>query len=268
MHLDEHDLPVQADGDKNDQLQRVSMILAACVLNKSKLPIAVIMHRALRRDLQPKKGVYVRFSDGNTNNVSADQLISALACWVLLRRPMQIAWMFLRMSLRFGFAQNYKDGLNSDARTKIPDCMFVRALPLFCRAHWSLYPLALCADSLLILSALASVGPVWRDNQGFTKRSPGDVDDNVTILTFVTCRERMPTPFSILSCWIFGKFRPWNLGCSETIRVELTDKGRPNLISNRKHRPVYGALLWYHRAESGGNPEIAWMWKPIVDKFF
>jgi hypothetical protein len=226
------------------------MILAACVLNGYNLPMASVMHRALRIDLQPKRGVYVRFPGANTNNVSADQLISALSCWVIMRRPWHILAMLWRMMMRLGFAQNIRDGLGGSERKKLPDFMLIRALPLFCRTHWLLYPIAILSDFLLVLAAFAAVGPVWRDDKGFTRRGPDDVDDNVTILTLAACRKTMPTPLSKLACFIYAKLRPWNYG------------------TKAPGGEVVGALSWYHRAESGGNPEIALMWQPVISKLF
>jgi len=267
MHLDEFGLPVQADGDANDQLQRVGMIATRFALsnedNFNGPHIYSVCHLGLLVLLQKRPGIYVRHVDGDPANVSADQLISALCYWIASRNIKQAGLMFLRCIQRLGFAQNYKDGLSSKERIKIPDFMLIRALPLFARAHWLLYPVALVADVLLVLMVLSACGPVWRDDRGFTKRTPDDVDDNNTIMTLAVCAKRMPTPLSWLACRLYGKFRPWNFGCRET-----TWSGEVRTIRLNAYHPVYGALRWYHRAESGGNPEIAELWRPICEELF
>ena len=273
MHLDQYGLPVQADGDANDQLQRVGMILTALELNRNPFALnndpafrATVYNNcvaALCSDLQPEPGIYTRYVGGDPANVSADQLISVLCYWITIGRTKQVRRLFLRCIQRLGFAQNYKDGLSGKDRIKIPDFMLFRALPLFVRAHWILYPLAPIVDVLLILMALSACGPVWRDDRGFTKRTPDDVDDNNTIMTLAVCAKRMPTPLSWLACRLYGKFRPWNFGCRET-----TKSGGVGTIRLNAYHPVYGALRWYHRKESGGNPEIAELWRPICKELF
>ena len=264
MNLDKYGLPVQQDGDANDQLQRCGMIAVASDICKQESELAVNCLNAIRGPLQQANGVYMRYIGGNPNNVSADQLISALATHVVKKDGKRAFAMFTAMCKRFGFAQNYKDGLNDDAKTKLPDLMAIRALPLFARMHKALYPIALIADITLVLSALAAVGPVWRDGGGFKRRDAGDVDDNNTVLTLAVCRVRLPTPLSILACLVFAKLRPWNLGCQEYRRSE---QGVEYVVNNARH-PVFGALYWYHRAESGGNPEVAEMWRTICERWF
>jgi hypothetical protein len=260
MNLDQYGLPVQSDGDANDQLQRCGMVSVAAHLNRSVGDLEQNCEQAITRLLQIKPGIYTRYVGGSPDNVSADQLIAALGSHVVANDRKQIWLMFKEMTRRFGFAQNYKDGLNDDAKTKIPDFMFLRALPLFTRATILFYPICLITDALLVLSALSACGPVWRDGtEGFARRAPGDVDDNNTILTLAACRHKMPTPFSILSCFLFAHLRPWNYGC-----IRVTGE----LTNNRAYAPAYGALRHYHRAESGGNPEIAEMWEPICKKWF
>jgi hypothetical protein len=202
VNVDKFGLPVNIDPetglpDPNDQLQRVGMLAAASELGASGIAEDNfhIYSRALFTDLQPTPGIYTRYRGAPTNNVSADQLISPLCFWVAISTckaagkdaRKQILWMLLRCLARLGFAQNYKDGLGADSKTKIPDFMLARALPLFVRASRLLYPLALAADLLLVVLALAAVGPVWGDGKGFRRRGPDDVDDNNTILTLMVC---------------------------------------------------------------------------------
>lgn len=271
MFLDGNGLPVQQDGDANDQLQRCAMIVAGVYLDKSdfarnvKVTGLVLPGRcvnALEKELQPRPGIYNRYPGGDERNVSGDQLISALAAWIALRDFAQAGWLTLRILLRGGFAQNTRD-MYGRTDWKLPDYIFIRSLPLMCRVHWALYPLALVFDVLLVLSALAVALPVWRDDKGFTKRTPDDVDQNVSVMTFAVCRAVMPTPFSMLASKLFSKLMPWNYGCMKPD----TSMGLQNVYFENFYPPVYGALRWYHRAESGGNPEIAELWRPIVEKY-
>lgn len=246
MHLDSHGLPQQKSGDRNDQLQRVGMIATGSLL-KWDLELLehesvwtwLHMHDALEGPLQPRPGTYTRYVGGDPANVSADQLISALAYWVVSANVKQVLPLLGRMILRLGFAQNYVDGIDkvstkaktneetsvwkalSQGKWKLPDFMLIRALPLFARTHAALYPVAIVADLFLLLSALFAIGPVFRDDSLIPrKRGPDDVDDNVIILTLAVCRARMPTPLSILSAKLYAWARPWNYGCADEVIVD------------------------------------------------
>jgi hypothetical protein len=250
MNLDKYGLPVQADGDPNDQLQRVGMIGVGEILTGKSI-IAYRPGSALRA-LQSSPGVYRRWMNGKEDNVSADQLIAALAYWVVAKERMQVFRMFVAMMKRGGFAQNYKDGLDGSTKTKMPDFMLIRALPLFLRIHWCLCPLIFAFDALLVLSALSAIGPVWKDDEGFKARSLDDVDDNNTVITLSVCRAVYPSLLGIIGLRIYAKLRPVNFG-NTLLKVD-----------NR----VQGALEWYHRPGSGGNPEIAELYKPIIERWF
>ena len=251
MHLDAHGLPMQKDGDRNDQLQRVGMIGVATALGEAHEYTGRSPGLALTKDLQPRPGVFTRYKGSDPANVSADQLIPVLAYFLLADRRQ--AWrMFAACLLRAGFAQNYKDGLSGTDRAKIPDFMLIRALPLFARLSLLLYPLTLVIDFLLVIQALLQAGPVFRDDKLLpTRRSLDDVDDNNVIVTLITCRARMSTPLSWLAAKLYSALRPPNYGCNPG-----TD------ASN-----VCGALRWYHRPESGGNPDIATMYERLVIKY-
>jgi hypothetical protein len=256
MHVDEYGLPQQADGDRNDQLQRVGMLVASRVLSDPeemyRSHTFLRWVRALRENLQPAAGVYSRYTGAPTNNVSADQLIGALCAWVAMRGAKQVLWMTARCLSRFGFAQNFKDGLNDDVRTKIPDFMLLRALPLFLRCSVLAYPALLLVDALLVLQAISAIGPRWKDGGGFARRGPDDVDHVNTILTLVTCLERSPSPLSKLAWFLFKRLCPWNYGCV----AQKTDSTGLVYFDNNAHHPTIGSLRWYFRAGAGGNPEV------------
>lgn len=251
MHTDEYGLPMQADGDRQDQLNRVGLLLTALWLSPIKGTNGLRLLGGLFNLLQPRRGVYTRFTGSPENNVTADQLLPVLACYISARNKRGALWMLFRLLCRLGFAQNTRK--IEGGKWKLPDFMLLRALPLLCRIHWVTYPLALIADLYLLVTALACRLPVWRDDSLLpVKRSPDDVDDNNAICTFVTCRKILPTPVSIVAARLYGALRPVNYG--------VTKLGAENNI--------IGALRWYHRAESGGNPEVAEVYRELVNEVF
>lgn len=256
MNIDSNGLPVQSDGDAEDTLQRTGMITVGIALggDLNAVPIDDLhLGHGLKRMLQVdgRPGVYKRHPTGNANNVSADQLVSAAAAWLVTKERGQLGLMFLRLLSRLGFAQNYRK--MHEGTLKVPDLMVFRALPLMARIHPILYPIIPIIDLLLLPLAVQTMMPVWHDNTLIPhRRSQDDTDDNNTILTLAACHDRLPTPISKLACWLYKIGRPVNYG--------VTKLGAAN--------NVQGALEWYHRKESGGNPEIAALWKPVVERVF
>ena len=248
MHVDKYGLPTQNNGDANDQLARVSMLVVGD--NYDHMHYADALFNLLHLDA----GIYTRYIGADPRSTSADQLISALAAFTSVNAPTYAIQIMVKCLKRFGFAQNTINTLDGSNTKQTPDFMLIRALPLFLRTSKLLYPLTLIGDVLLVLAAIAAVGPVWKDNKGFATRSPDDVDDNVIILTLIACRTRMPTLLSRLACKIYAKYRPWNYGCK---------------LDNPffTYHPVVGAMLWYHRAASGGNPEVAEAIIPLIQEY-
>lgn len=242
MNLDSNGLPVQADGDANDQLQRVGMIVVGAALggNDSVLPqqLVVDCFAALvpGGELTPEKNVYRRNSAANPNTCSADQLIPVIAHRAIHKLPVP----------RRLFAQNTHT--IEGKRKLLPDLLFLRAAPLYFRHSVLRY----LFDLLLPMMAYFATGKVWKDDQGFADRSPDDVDDANGIITMAVCHDINPTPMSKYACRLYARRRPTNFG--------VTKLGAQNNIQ--------GALEWYNRAESGGNPELAALYKPIVERVF
>lgn len=250
MHVDQYGLPVQADGDKQDQLNRVGLVLLAHHLLKK--PILGTEFEGCwlnEHRLEPARGIYTRYVGSPDWNVSCDQLIPILCYRLASRDRVGLIDAFMAMLGRLGFSQNYR---TLDGKLKIPDLMAFRTLPIFCRIHWCLYPLICLVDVLLLVFALGSNLPVWPDDSFRPRsRSQDDVDDNNLIATLWTAREILPTPLSIGAIWIYTRIRPLNYG------VTLL----------KKTGNVNGAMHWYHRSESGGNPEIATLWEPLILKY-
>jgi hypothetical protein len=256
MHVDELGLPIQADGDKEDQLQRSGMLLVGEILNRRVLNrtgsckavtgiSAYTLISGIFDNLQVKPGIYVRHKQSDPRTTSGDQLIPVFASIALFGMWWEWFTLTARLLLRAGFAPNYIER----GKVKVPDFILVRALPLILRIHWIFYPICYIFDVLLLLAAeSAAAHRVWRDGEGFTDRSLDDVDDNNTIITLLTCAHHYSTPLSKLALDIYLTKRPKNKG---------------NTILGYKE-PAVGALFWYHRKESGGNPEIAELYKELL----
>jgi hypothetical protein len=230
MFTDQYGLPVQSNQDANDQLQRVGMIAVASVLTP--MPTSVPVWVALEKNLQPSPGVFSRFTGGQTNDVSADQLISALGAFIANDCARE-AWDMLKsMIKRYGFAQNTVDGLGGSQAKRIPDLMFFRAMPLFCRMSWLTWPFAWIFDLFLVVMVLG--------DYYYKQTDPDPADCIDTVLTLAVCRAKKPTLISWYCCQLT---RTFGLNFS-------------------------GRLTRYFRPETGANQEIAAMWQPICRHWF
>lgn len=132
--------------------------------------------------------------------------------------------------MKWVFAQNTRKQGEPNVKT-IPDFMLLRALPLIIRGYNLPIIVYYCIDVLLVLAALCYTIL----NRGFD-----DVDDNNLVISLVCCRVLRPTGVS----WLAAKaYR-----------------------HTRAYSPEY-ALTRYHRAESGGNPEIGEQWVRIIKQY-
>lgn len=250
MNLDEFGLPVQLDLDASDQLQRIGMIGCAYEISGAYIKGVANPFSAIRELLQFTPGVYKRFVKATTiYDTTADQLIPIIAFWIMSGEVIQIKNLFLRMLKRFGFAQNIRKQGESNVKT-VPDFMLIRSLPIFIRfgfesdiLYCAMYPIITICDILLVLASSIYV---------LQNRTMNNVDDNNLIITLAVCKVKRPTLLSRLACKIYAKYRAPNEG---SVRYNI--------------HPVIGALRWYHRPEwpSYGNPEVAAIWEPIVNKY-
>jgi hypothetical protein len=115
--------------------------------------------------------------------------------------------------------------------------LYIRAMKA-----WYLYPLLILSDLGFLFTFLTTMFDKNLDH----------VDDNNTVMRFAQAIKTYPTPFSYLGRKFYAITRPLNYG---------------NVKMNEKNN-VMGALVWYHREESGGNPEIAEAYREIVEKYF
>ena len=226
LHFDSRGLVVQADGDGGDSAQRVGMLYF-------RLHDPAAFSQALDQ-LEIAPGIYVRHPAqedfrSNPNRFSRDQqraIVMALGEYDMQARLFRLAWVHF---LRFGKYQN-ADYLGPSHLGE-----YIRAF----RA-WPLYPVLFITDWGLVLSSL--------DIAIRNRDVPDEVDDNNHLMALIQASGRFPTPVSFFAQKIYRKMRPLNLGNSN---LGETD-------------PAQGAISWYHRKASGGNPFIAELYRPAI----
>jgi len=223
MKVDHHGLPVQTDGDAGDQLNRVGLL--ALLHDRWYIQLA---------KLRVSPGVYRRGTNLPTNTVSGDQLVPVFGA-TLRRDSKEFNTMVMKTILRLGFAPNTHD--TDGTRKFLPDFLLPRILPFMARAY--LPSVLVCLTDLLLMVQVGfALLPFKTMDDRFTpvRKTPDDVDQDVNLVaTLYTCNMKCPTFFSKLAVLLYENKRPVSLG------------GSPN---------VEGALRWYHRADSGGNPEV------------
>jgi hypothetical protein len=245
MHLDQYGLPCQADGNCEDQLNRVGLISVACVLNYfKKVEVTELDARcddAISHPmglLMADPGVYKRHANGTPNDVTCDQLVPVIA-YHTIHGDENLGLMFKAMVKRFGFAQNFHKNGEPQTHT-IPDFMLLRTLPLFARKSKWMYPIALVSDVYTLIQVISCCLKARNDMDA--------VDDNNLIVTLLATVTVFPTFMSKFAAFVYKKYRPTNYGV--TMLGETSN--------------VQGAMTWYHRSESGGNPEIAEMYRNLI----
>ena len=79
-----------------------------------------------------------------------------------------------------------------------------------------------------------------------------DVGDDLNcIISLAFSANVMPSKLALSNLKLYLSNRPKNFGT-----LEMNEKD-----------PVMGALSWYFRKESGGNPKLAEIWRPIIDYY-
>ncbi len=186
--------------------------------------------------------------DGNPNNVSGDQLVPVFASQMLSKRPFAPSALRAtcrQLARRLGFAQNTHDTptneLPNGQRKLLPDFLLHRVIMFIARVYgWR--TIVCFADTILFLNTLVTVIDLRLRND------PDHVDPFVnSCATLYACNVYRPTYLSKLSA------RTLNAGAIKTLGNNIyaeTDDGIPYL------NLVVGGLRWYHRAASGGNPEV------------
>lgn len=271
MYVDAYALISQRDGDGGDTLHREGMYAFGKWMRLHEdgktVEIAEIPERRNSRQIMNKfevePGIYVRHPDpmrwsSDPNTTSRDQLVPVIAYCGAYGDYGRLGRLFKATLKRGLFAQNiFKIGDNDGQHWKVPDTM-VGTLGLFIRAGgWytaPLYPLLLTTDMADLFATLLNLIPLhWEEsNLKFRFTENRDVDDNNTIIGQLMAVKFKPTPISWLNRQIYAWTRSVNNG---------------NTILGERN-PVMGALSWYHRAEAGGNPEMAELYRPLIEEYF
>lgn len=273
MYLDHLGLIVQKDFDGGDSLHRAgSFELVHSIAARKNIQV---IHRAghslptpwltAQRLYEVCPGLYVRHPDkgkwySNPDTTSRDQLVPAIIALGMsgMRRELwRLEWQIIKRGL---FAQNiyrnWDDPLTQ--KRKLPDT-FLFCIPILIRAWgwraFPFYPALLFLDFVDVLGQIVESIPIHvTDDREVRRKQPDDVDDMNGINKHLLALAVLPTPFSWLSRKIYSKFRMKNLG--------NTKKGEVN--------HVMGALVWYNRNDEGGsgNPEMAEIYRPLIEKYF
>jgi hypothetical protein len=270
MYIDAYALISQQDGDVGDSLHREGMYAFGkwLLYNRSENKL-IISEMPARRDpakimdkFEVKPGIFVRHPDptrwsSNPDTTSRDQMIPLIAyCGAYQDYPR--LWRLFKAAAKRGmFAQNVLDIGDGETKKKIPDTMLGH-LGLFIRAGGyytaPLYPLLFVTDTVDLIGTLIEAIPFHWEETGkrLRPRDLGDVDDNNTVVAQLMAVSFKPTPISWLNRQVYSLTRARNYG--NTVLGETNN--------------VMGALAWYHRVEAGGNPEIAELYRPMVEKYF
>lgn len=290
MNIDKYKL-IQSGGDGGDTCHRMFTVALRMLLNfkialknGGHLPEIVrnpvweqiaspIESEAL---LQAEPGIYRRHPDpefwgSDPRNESRDQLTPVI-CYLafLASRSGNMGkeyrgklWTLLKQCLkRYMFAQNiypnWVDPRKEEVKKKTPDFLNFDLWGVFARGWintlaWPIaLPFVLLGDFFLVLSAMFKVwAPINKDGTlQFRWPGPDDVDDDNMNNVLMVTQHVYQTPLSWLARKIYKKFRRQNLG--------NTTFGEKNAIM--------GALMYYHRGPDG-NPEIAELSRPIVERY-
>ena len=103
-------------------------------------------------------------------------------------------------------------------------------------------------------------------------------DDLNLIIMLVMSQLRSPTAESRQAVSVYSNWRPFSYGSYlESYRTQYGRNDATDMTSRmddgirRGWRPdapaVNGAVRWYHRIETGGNPGLADLYEPIIDRF-
>lgn len=284
MNIDQYGLPI-SQGDGGDSLHHyfTSSLRQAIIMKEKVAPLSSDTKDALRSIslmqaplfalFEVSPGVYVRHPDpskwySDPRNTSRDQLTAVIAFTAYCTQKMTSVSVFYRSKLedlflaclkRGMFAQNihpnWVDPRTQTVKRKIPDFLTPDLWTLFARGllgWWSL-PINLFLDVFILLSVLFKLwAPITKDGL-FRFRMPGpdDTDDDNMHNVIMVAQYVAPTPWSWLSRKLFKRFRSVNNG---------------NLWKNESD-PMMGALVWYYRADIGGNSEFAEIARPILEKY-
>lgn len=246
MYRDKYGLIVQANGDGGDTAQRMGMV---GFVPESTTIAQQVLHMQATWQLQVAPGIFVRhpFQPGfcsDPTQYSRDQQDSVVLYLGHAGVNNLVLNIFKAQLKRFGRYQN----------ADIPNLTTVGVYARALKASW-MYPILWLTDITYLFSPIFQ----WVS----ARNNPADVDDNNAIMRLLQATYSMPTPFSELGRRLYALIRPKNYGCAGVTDVLYSESYNYN-----ETNAIMGALVWYHRKESGGNPEIAEIYRPIIEKYF
>jgi hypothetical protein len=127
-------------------------------------------------------------------------------------------------------------------------------------------------DDLAANVGIRLVAGADRDNTG---------DDLNLVVMLLMSMLRFPSSISTAAVNLYAKNRPvsygsfldtyykqWGFhhGDPEDLMAKRIDQGIASGWKTNSSR-VYGAIRWYQRAESGANPKLAELYRPIVNRY-
>lgn len=273
MYIDAYSVIVQKDFDGGDSLQREGMYAFGKKLRYNSTDNKIYLSPPASRriasadvmdNFEVQPGVYVRHPDhmkwySNPDTTSRDQLLPVIAYCAAYEDYPRLWRLFKATAQRGFFAQNTIRIGEGETDVKLPDPMHINIAQFIRAGGWwtaPLYPLLFVFDSYeLVGTVLAALPLHFKDDHWIPrKKNKNDVDDNNTIIQHLMAAFYKPTPISELNRYLYSVLRPVNYGNT--------------LLGEKNH--VMGALRWYHRSEYGGegNPEIAELYRPLVEKYF
>jgi len=267
---DKHRLIVQVNGDGGDTAQREGWAwLGSWVREKLNKPwefkrtISFPQVMALLEDGQ--SGVLRRHPDqwNKPQDFSRDQTIPIVAALGVWNDKQRLQRLWEKTQARNFLAQN-------------GDMLLPEHVNLFQRALGN--SPSILGDGQLGLSVAARISSGGQDMD--------DVGDDLNLLVMlIMSKIRSSTSISETAVAAYGADRPVNYGCyigsyrakygidasaaKDTVRARMDQGIRSGAFKRDPDcPPVLGALRWYFRTESGGNPELAELYAPIIRAWF
>lgn len=271
MHLDNQRLIVQSDGDAGDSLHRAGSWALVEKIRQELNVGSSLFDQPERprpwREAQPlyevKPGIYVRHPDkskwySNPDTTSRDQLVPAIIALGVHKMRAELWRVEKKILLRGLFAQNIYRNWEpvENQKKKIPDT-FLFCIGLLIRAwgRWAipLYPVLIVLDFVDMIGQMIELIPIRVTDEWKVRRKDStDADDMNGINKHLQALFVLPTPFSWASRKLYSKYRMATMGT-----IELKEPNR-----------IMGALVWYNRPAGNGNPEMAEIYRPLIERYF
>jgi hypothetical protein len=228
VYLDSKGLIVQSNGDGGDTLQREGFWYEGLFLNPM-YPIinSMLSYEPALNELLYSAG-YARYWQAPYNDPTDTSRDQLVSnIRIVGYNVHNNGFKYIIKYILFSILKNWSRFPNGDIA-------FINDYGRFIRAFrcWWLYPVLFLCDIPIVVNSIIRC---------IAGRNPNNVGDDVNhIGDLAQCQKIYPTPVSFLARKLYKWFRPFG---------------------------VQYALNWYFRADSGGNPEFALLWAPIVANF-